>query len=225
MKFWCSNDEDAYSYFGVENKFLKGRCKDESFKMNVFNINGSMVLSMQDQEEFIKNCNMKLVKIFSQSELFNKYKLYLFANVELMNPNSRVERYKKVWKVLKKTDQIEELILGPEVEMKLDESLFFSSIAQFSLDNLTNVLELISKGWKRCTIFASNKENILSHETIASLFSFAFNKNSKFHYEIDYINLMSNICPHEYILFRWGDSSEEIGVDLIYDSKMSNLFL
>lgn len=221
MKCWIEEDKDAYNYFEwiYEDKDSKSR------DISVFSINATEIFNADEKKVFMEVCTKKIKKIFKNDNLLSEYKLYLFANIEVDNTNSKVEKYKKVWKKIQLKWDVEEFNKGVEVELKIREKYFFSSIAEFNMKDTSTALEIISTIPKTCTIIASKRENILSDSSITNIFRSAFNEGNEYEDEIDYFYISQNLCPQGDIVFRWGDSSEEAEVAIIFKSEMLESWL
>ena len=224
MKIWNEIEKDAFSYFQWFNK-------DEAYErvgrvpsLSVFSINGSELFGSSDRTAFKDLCSSEIQKVFTNQNFLKDYKLYLFVNVEVKDKNSRIERHKKVWKLLEAKWQLDTLIKGPEIEVEVDGKMFFSSIANFRLGNLSVVLDVVSSNPKRYTIIASRKDDFLSEKAITDIFRLAFNQYTRYKDEIDYFGLSIHLCQENDMIFRWGDTSEEAEIAVIMKSDIFTLF-
>lgn len=224
MKIWNEKENDVFSYFQWFNKDEAYERVGKTINMSVFSVNGSELFGAGDKSAFIELCNGEIKKVFEKQDFINNYKLYLFANVEVKDSNSRIEKYMKVWKVLQSKWQLEGFIKGREVEMEFEEKTFFSSVAEFTFENLPTALEIVSSNPKRFTIIASKKNDVLSERGITDIFRTAFNKYKNYADEIDYFNLSVNLCLEDDMVFRWGDSSEEAEIAIIFKSNVLTAF-
>lgn len=215
MKSWIEEEKDAYNYF---DWFYKDKAS-KKIEISVFSINASEIFNINEKNEFVEICIKKIKELFINEDYLSKYKLYLFVNIEVANVNSKVEKYKKVWKRFQSKWDITEFNKGVEIEMKMEEKLFFSSIAEFNIKDIDTALEIISTIPAMCTIIASERENILSESSITNIFRSAFNKDSCYQDEIDYFYISQNLCSQGDIVFRWGDSSEEAEVAIIFSKE------
>lgn len=217
IKTWNDNERDAFSYFQWFNK-------DEALKrvgiiptLSVYSINASGLFESGDKTDFIDLCCIEINRIFLEQKFANGYKLYVVVNVEIKDKNSRIEKHKKVWKLLQTKWQLDSFNKGAEVEMEVEGKFFFSSIADFRVENLSTALEIVSSNPKRYAIIASKKDEILSEKLITNIFELAFNQDSKHMDEIDYFGLSIQLCSEGDVVFRWGDSSEEVEIAMIYN--------
>ena len=219
MKLWNEIERDAFSYFEWDcdkERIISGN----RLRLSLFSVNGIRI----NKNEFINSCVDVIQQAFSQKELADNYKLYLLANVEVRDKSSRIEKYSKVWKKLQTEWQLEGFTKGPEVEVTLGENLLYSSIAQFSLDKIKVALELISKNSYKFTIISSSRNDILTEDSVRDIFNSAFKKSDLKYPVINYCNLSLDLCSKADIVFRWGDSSEDAGVALIFSPELSRIF-
>lgn len=64
-------------------------------------------------------------------DLTNVYKFYLLAAIEIKDKNSKIEKYRKVWKALQTKWKLEGFNKGPEVEMEVGEQLSTQVLQSF----------------------------------------------------------------------------------------------
>ena len=215
MKIWNEKESDVFSYFQWFDKDECHKRTGRNVNLGVFSVNSSEMFNLDDRREFIDACSKTIKRIFVKYEFTRNYRLYLFANVEIKNKNSQIEKYKKVWKLLQSKWNIDGFNKGPEIEMEVSGKTFFSSIAEVKKENILTALEIVSSNPKRYTIIASKKEDILSNKVITYIFGMAFNRDSGYMNEIDYFNLSINLCQQGNMVFRWGESSEEAEIAII----------
>lgn len=224
MKYWSEINEDIFSYFDLEKYVLTRNLEKDKIKLGVFSINASMMFDLDDNKKFLEICNEIVRKIFKNHKSLDDYKLYLLANIKLDNPNSKVARYRKIWKLIQKSWDVSEFKLGTELEMNSEDKLYYTSIAQFEFQSFLEVLEMVSKNPTKYTIIASKNNDLITSESIASIFKLAFNGYGIKSDEIDFINLAINLYKREDIIFRWGTDSEEVELALIFDKKIIKYF-
>lgn len=224
VKSWNENEMDAFSYFQWFNK-------DEAYErfgqipnLSVFSVNGLGLIGAAEKSAFIKLCNSEIIKKFKSQNISKNYKLYLFANVEVDDKNSRIEKYKKVWKTVQSKWDLDGFNLGTEIEREIDGKLYFSSIVGFRINNLSTALQIVSSNPKRYAIIASRKDGVLSEKMITEIFEVAFNKYKNSVDEIDYFSLAMHLCTNGDMVFRWGNSSEESEIAVVFNSDMLAFF-
>ncbi|NPC93618.1 hypothetical protein HOO54_15600 [Bacillus sp. WMMC1349] len=217
MRIWYEKQKDIFNYF----KWFKKEKIKETQKIAVFSMNASQLLEDEHAKEtFLKQCTTGIRKIFHDIDL-KKYNFYFFINIEIENENSRIEKYKKVWKLIDCKWNTTYLNKGPEVEIDLDGVSFYSSLAQFKIEHLDIVLKIIDQFPNRSLIFATEKENIMEEQKISQLFEITFkNKNNTFDLE----NLVSQLCKDGDILFRWGAVLDEVELAMIFSHDNEKLF-
>lgn len=223
MKNWNENERDAFSYFQWFNKEEACERVGKIPNLSVFSVNGSELFGSSDKTAFKDLCSSEIKRVFTNQEFSKSYKLFLFVNVEVKDKNSRIEKHRKVWKLLQAKWQLDGFNKGPEIEVEIDGKTFFSSIADFTLENLSTALEVVSSDPKRYAIIASKKDDFLSDKAITDIFGIAFNQYRKHKDEIDYFGLSIYLCPEEDMVFRWGDSSEEAEIAMIFKSDIFKL--
>lgn len=192
-------------------------------EISVFSINASMIFGTEDKKKFLEICDATIEKLFKH-EFISKYELYLFAIIEIEDPNSKIAHYRKVWKNIQRKWNIDKFILGPEIEMNLAHKKYYASIAQFNLENFGTALEIISTNPQNFVILASLKDNALYDDTIRFFFNKAFNIENNHASEIDYMNLAVSLTKYGDIIFRWGDSSEEAELALLFKGNLNKQF-
>mgnify|MGYP001388245156 CR=1 FL=1 len=215
MKYWKQVEEDAFKYYGGFSKEKARQIMPSVPELSTFTINGVLV----DRNEFIKKCACDIKTVFIETSSFKDYKFYLIANVEILDRNSRIEKYKKVWKALQNKWSLNEFIKGEEIELLIGDNTVYSSIAEFNLENLSIALDIVANKPRMFTIISSNRSGLLTEKSIQRTFNILFNETDKQLPSIDYLNLCLQYCSDEDIVLRWGDSSEEITVGLIFKAN------
>ncbi|PWA08429.1 hypothetical protein DCC39_14900 [Pueribacillus theae] len=212
MRIWHEAEKDIENYF----TWFKGK----SEKFSVYSLNGAEMFTPEERSNFIEVCARTINKVF-KTENFTDYKLYLLANVEVSDKNSRIEKYKKVWKKLESEFAIDSFTKGPEIEITIQDKLCYSSIAMVEREDIPLALDIISKAPHRHTIFASKKENILDEDLIRARLNEAIGYELL---ELDYEYLINEYCPEGDILFRWGEVFEEAEIALIFKNELYESF-
>lgn len=220
MKYWKQIEKDAFSYYGQFSRIDASQMISEVPNLSIYTLNSVFV----GKDDFIEVCGNDIINIFSKDNLFSAYKLYLIANIEIKEKSSRIERYKKVWKLLQSEWKLESIKKGSEIEMDLGDKSFYCSVAEFNIENIFTILKIVAKNPFKFTIIASKRDNIITDESIRDIFNVAFNEIDVKFPVIDYFNLSLNLCSIGDIVFRWGDSSEEITVALIFKDNLLSDF-
>ena len=95
LKEYENNIFNYFQYFKEENSAED----DEKLpKMSVISYNASMILDINDRNKFVFESSKEISHIFSENNDLKQYKFYLLANKEVINKNSKVENYLKIWK-------------------------------------------------------------------------------------------------------------------------------
>ena len=157
MRIWNEYETDVYKYY----EWFVERAKENNTRveMSVCSINASGINSI-NTAKFIDICTKQIKKIFI-SDVLNSYKVYMFANIEIRNPNSKVERYLKVWKSIAKSNDIEGFIIGEEMINKSGDLLFYTSIAEIPQTCLEKAIKIVISNPDRYTLFISKSEKVL----------------------------------------------------------------
>lgn len=220
MKIWNEIGEDIFNYY---KWFSREEVNKNGYSPNlsVFSINGVHCTDKNSRTSFFIEAAKTINSIFRNMESLHDYTFYLLANIEIYRPSSLISKHKKVWKTIKSSWLIEDFNLGPEIEVGLDDKIIYTSIASFCNSELAKSLEIVSSNPKMFTIIASTHPDVMDLESIKSIFETSFSRKSS---EIDYTNLILKRCLANDIVFRFGDSSEEIEVALIFKSELVDVF-
>lgn len=213
MKIWYEYETDVYRYYNYFNEKEENKRKMSVCSINASGINGKNI------ELFIENCNKHIIDILN-NYMEVGYKLYIFCNIEISNPNSKVEHYNKVWKRVKKKFDIGKLILGEELLNRLGSSLFYTSIAEFSQDCIITAIKMAVSNPSRYALFISKSQNILSRKYIQNMFNNIISIDS--HGKIDYYKFLLDIYEHEDIRLRYGTTFTDVELAFVYNSKRFN---
>lgn len=216
MKYDKSIIKDAYLYYGGFDKATAIKKYGIVPDLSLLSISSCFM----EKNDFIQECS-KDIKAFFEKESLRAYKFYLVANVEMTNPNSRIEKYKKVWKTLEGEKGVESIVKGYEVEFTYGEKTFFSSIGEFKIENISEAIRILSMKYFKFTIIAT-KNDLLSEDMIRDVFDSAFKESDLKYPCINYLNLCVKLCSRQDIVFRWGDSGEELSIDLIFLASLNS---
>lgn len=220
MKYWNQIEENAFEYYGGFSQEKVEKKMTIVPELSTFTINGTLM----DRYEFINECANDIKDIFLGNSELSSYKFFLIANIEISDKNSRIEKYKKVWKLLQNKWSLDTFDKGPEVDFAIGDNFFYSSIAEFDIEKFSVALEIVASNFRKFTIVASKRENLLCESSVKDTFGILFNASDVKFPTIDYFNLCINYCPEGDIVFRWGDSSEEITVGLIFKAELLEKF-
>jgi len=220
MKYWKQIEENAFEYYGGFSKEKAEMKMTVVPELSAFTINGTLM----DRYEFINKCANDIKGIFLRNSELSSYKFFLIANVEISNKNSRIENYNKVWKFLQNKWSLDTFDKGPEVDLAIGDNSFYSSIAEFDIEKFSIALEIVASNYRKFTIIASKRENLLYESSVKDTFGILFNASDVKFPTIDYFNLCINYCQKGDVVFRWGDSSEEITVGLIFNAEWLEKF-
>jgi hypothetical protein len=220
MKVWYEAEKNICHYFEWLSKNTIKSTKYSDFdKFSVLSINASMMFNAEDRLHFKEKCCREIKKIF-ENDWLKDFQFYFIGNIEVRDPSSKIERYKKLWKSIQSECDVDSFIKGPEIELNVEDKLYFSSIASFNLDDFPIALKLVSKAPHQNTIFASRRDHLLNENYISFLLrdSIIDKGTLNYHYLID------KICSEGDILFRWGDLFEEAEIALIFKNNLFDTF-
>lgn len=218
MKVWTEYEEDAYKYFEWSKDEMKESENIGIPKLSVYSIN-ILGANIAEQHCFITEASEKICKILKQNK-FKDYKVYLFANVEVVNYNSKVEHYMKVWKVVSKKYDISNFILGDEVLVKSDKEIFYSSVAEIPLSLIDKAMKIVISNPDKYTLVLSKVPSLLMSSSIQDMFESMIQCN-KF-WKIDYYAFSVRYCARDDIIVRFGTDFTSAEFAFIFSAEMFN---
>lgn len=223
MKYWTELATDAFEYF-------EWFSKEEALKnvgyvpsLSVFNMIGSQIYTIEEQESFTSLCAKLVTKFALEKEAIQDYHFYLFGIVETENINSKIFKHQKLWKPLKKEFELDKFSLGPEVEHQGKSRLSYASIAEISLSGVLEALRITARYPQKYALIASKRQSVMTERFIKSLQEKVYLEDDK-SAEIDYFKLVLSCCLEGDLVFRWGSSSEERELDIIVIEKKKEVF-
>ena len=216
MKTWKEYENNIFNYFQYFKEENSAEDDEKLPKMSVISYNASMILDINDRNKFVFESSKEVSHIFSENNDLKQYKFYLLANKEVINKNSKVENYLKIWKEIKRKYDIEEFILGPEVKIELNNVDLFSSIAEVPINYLYKAIEIISNYPSMYTLFISKHHNIMTDGYIKNMVKVVMNNSF---IEINYFQLCKMCCDKGDIAIRYGTTFEEAEIALIYNPE------
>lgn len=146
MKKWkeyCETISDHYEWMagkGIDNLVV--------ISYNVSGINCN-------KEEFWQYCRNELLNDLSMPD--SMY-IYLVATEKVQNKNSKVEHYKKCWKKVSDSFDIQGLELGLEIEHERNGNYYYSGIAKMTLNDLEALLRILEFKGKQYVAFMSKRD-------------------------------------------------------------------
>lgn len=223
MKCWTELATDAFEYF-------EWFSKEEALKnvgyipsLSVFNMIGSQIYTIEDQDTFTNFCAKLVTKLALEKEAIHDDHLYLFGIVETENIHSRIFKHQKLWKSLKKEFELDKFSLGPEVEHQGKSRLRYASIAKINPSGILEALRITARYPQKYALIASKRQAVLTEEFIKSLHEKIYLEDDE-SAEIDYFKLVLSCCLEGDLVFRWGSSSEERELDIIVLEEKKELF-
>ena len=209
MKDWIEEKKiiDYYSWLKDCDDGTLGNCF----------VKGYNAIHISDYSEFITKCIDWIVsELPDTDETF----FYLICNEEVIDKNSRVERYKKCWKKISDKFDISKFELGDEFEIEQVGQLYYSGIARFKADSLENVLRLLKVKQRKYFMFFSGKNYMETSEKQKKLIDelVLFDHESR----LDYANFFEKCIREGDIPFRYGNVGDEaeLAFILLYNSGL-----
>ena len=219
MKYWSESIDDAFSCF---QWFSKEEAKEKNGyvpEISVFSMVGSRIFSLGDQDSFIHTCSDSFVRFVRENERMDSFRFYLFGVNETDNDRSKIFKYKKLWKTVDEKFDLQNFLLGPEVENTDNGTLSYASIAEFKVIELYKAVQIMKSNPTKYVIFAGRKQEYMNESFIKSLTDTIY-----INQEIDYFKLALAFSDHEELLFRWGTSSTECELDIIMHARNIRMF-
>lgn len=218
--------KDIFQLFDWFNRLEYSKISVSPIELSALSIYGTANINFEDKTDFLKKCSEIIKEIFN--DLFTKfdYKLYLFVAIEVESPISKIAHYKKVWKGLSKEWDLSGFEFGPEMLVNINDKYHYVGLARFEIENLFTALEIQHNNIIKNFTFASYRDNFLSEEALESLYDNAFRKLNKlttFHFpeeSVDYFKLFAHYCTNQDVIFRIGDSAEDIELDAIFSESL-----
>ncbi len=200
MKMWREHSEKLSDYYGwVTNNMEK------SWDANLISYNATGINLNKDK--FFEFC---LQQIQKEMILDNFLYIYLIVLEEVIYPNSKVGRYKKCWKKISDSFEIDYLQLGKEIEYHKNDKIYYVSIARTQIENLGKVLRLIDSKKQYRYLFVSRNDylediekNDMNIDDLIYLNSFD---------EIDYPQVIEKCINNHDLACCYG--SDSIGIEL-----------
>lgn len=110
------------------------------------------------------NCNKEKFWAYCKNELLNDLSkpdsiyIYLIATEKVKNINSKVEHYKKCWKKVSDSFDIQGFELGLEIGHEYNGNYYYSGIAKATLKSLEDLLKILEFKGKKYVTFMSKKD-------------------------------------------------------------------
>lgn len=212
MKKWREYSDNLGDYYGWFPKKL-----EKNLNANLISYNATGI--KLNKEEFFDFCLQQIQKEIVLDESFY---IYLIVLEEVLNPNSKVERYKKCWKKISDSIELDYLQLSKEIEYRLNDKLYYASIARTQIANLNKVLKLIDAKRYNRYLFISDKnyfegieKNHVNLDDFIVLNSFE---------EIDYLQVIEKCILNHDMACCYGSDSTGVELAFIFHSLDRNKF-
>ncbi len=135
------------------------------------------------------------------------YKLYLFLCDSWWVPDTRITRYKRLWKSFPKEWQINELSLGEEVMITSSEGVRFYGVAEVTASDFTKATYILIRRNPYFMILTQRKD-INTEIELTRIFNFTYppknNIGNVAGESINWLNLSCNLCPLGDIIIKTG---------------------
>ena len=212
MKMWREHSEKLSDYYGwVTNNMEK------SWDANLISYNATGINLNKDK--FFEFC---LQQIQKEMILDNPLYIYLIVLEEVIEPSSKVGRYKKCWKKISDSFEIDYLQLGKAIEYHKNDKIYYVSIARTQIENLEKVLELIDSKKQYRYVFVSRNDyledmekNDMNIDDLIYLNSFD---------EIDYPQVIEKCINNHDLACCYGSDSIGIELALIFKKHDRNKY-
>lgn len=155
-----------------------------------------------NKEIFWEYCKNELLHDLSMQDSIY---IYLIATEKVQNKDSKVEHYKKCWKKVSDSFDIQGFELGLEMEHEYKENYYYSGIAKTTLNNLDDLLKILEFKGKKYVTFMSKRDYFQDISDIKKLILnyVLFDKYG----DIDYTNVFY-LCKNNHdIACRYGVDS------------------
>lgn len=198
---WREHSEKLSDYYDwVTNSMEK------SWDANLISYNATGINLNKDK--FFGFCLQQIQKeMISDNSLY----IYLIVLEEVIDPSSKVGRYKKCWKKISDSFEIDYLQLGKEIEYHKNDKIYYVSIAKTQIENLEKVLELIDSKKHYRYLFVSRNDylediekNDMNIDDLICLNTFD---------EIDYPQVIEKCINNHDLVYCYG--SDSIGIELV----------
>lgn len=127
--------------------------------------------------------------LFSDKQLREKDKVWLFAAHGPWQPKSAMVKHKKLWNSFLSKWNLSAFCLYDEITIESDQGIRFAGIAQVSREALLTASQIVEQE-RSCAMILSNRREISSEDGIRYLFDSAFlPKDSVNQVSIDWLNL------------------------------------
>lgn len=216
MKRWKEYCESISNYY----EWIAGKVIDN---LAVISYNTSEI--NYNKEKFWEYCKNELLNDLSVPDSIY---IYLIATEKVKNKNSKVEHYKKCWKKVSDSFDIQGFELGLEIEHEYNGDYYYSGIAKTTLNNLEYLLKILEFKGKKYVTFMSKTDYF---QDISDIRKLILNYVLFDEYEdIDYPNIFY-LCKNNHdIACRYGVDSIGAEFALIIrkdevNAYMSNEFI
>lgn len=108
-----------------------------------------------NKEEFWKYCKNELSYDLSMPDSIY---IYMIVTEKVKNNSSKVERYKKCWKKVSDSFDIQGFELSLEIEHEYNGNYYYSGIAKTSFNNLENLLKILDVKGNKYITFMSKQD-------------------------------------------------------------------
>lgn len=213
MKKWREYNGKISEYYGWATKEL-----EKEWDASIISYNASGISLNKD--EFFEFCTLQIQK---EIGLCDALHVYLIVLEEVDNPNSKVERYKKCWKKISESAEIDYLLLGKEIEFCNNNKLYYASIARTQVQHLDRVLRLIDMKKQYRYLFLSPNDYLekIDRNTMHLADYIPLNQFD----EIDYPKVIGNCISNHDLACCYGSDSTGIELAIIFKKADNSKYI
>lgn len=173
-----------------------------------------------DKEKFEAYCKKELLKDLSRPDSIY---VYLIATEKVKDINSKVEHYKKCWKKVSDSFDMQGFELGLEIGHEYNGNYYYSGIAKTTLDSLENLLKMLEVKAKKYVTFMSKKDYFQDISDIKNLIlSYVLFDEYE---DIDFTNIFHQCQYNHDIACRYGVDSIGAEFALIIRKDKVNTYM
>lgn len=219
MKVFIEREKNIRNFYWVNEEYKKNEANLS--KIHSIVINAEAVISYEDVINFLRLASAEIYKMFSEPSI-SEYYCYIICKQTIEDENSKVHNYKKVWKYLVKEWAMDTFRLGEEVKIKKYNDLSYYGIAKTDIKSIEQALKMISLKPSKFAVFISCRDIKLSAETTKEIVDRTFVPVRKL-LSVSNYNLCTYLCDKGDVVVRWGESSNEIEIALMFNSEQLKL--
>ena len=214
MKLWIEETSIAEHYW-FDRQETKQPMNDISYIKSI-NLVADMAFTKEDKEMFVDFIGEKVTEIFFPLSS-EAYKCYLVCRKVLLNPNSKVENYKKLWKHMEQEHNLKNYKLGVEIKIDDTKNVYYCGTIEMKLEHIGVAIEMLSSNASIFALYISKNNNNLNRENLEIIAPIAYAHFKKA--GMTTTQLCSYLIQKGDIYVRWANDSVGLECDFIYNSN------